>query len=177
MHGRDCTLVDLDLVATGDPALDPGNFIAHLRELAWRNRLDDATALTCIDAFTAEAIRLAPHAVTHDAITRYELLSLGRLIEIAARHADRAKFVAQHLETLAERVSLFTPPVACTPTGGVSHGQPTDSTRGHCCLMAAQCRSHARAARQRASRVDGFSAGASRVPLPVAQFRHAFAHR
>ena len=105
VQGSHCTLVDLDLVAHGDPALDIGNFVAHLLELQWRDQLDAGTASACITAFCDVSIRLSARTVTDDAIARYTLLALGRLIEIASRHADRAPFVPLLANRLAERVS------------------------------------------------------------------------
>jgi aminoglycoside phosphotransferase (APT) family kinase protein len=93
VHEGQCTLVDLDLVTVGDPALDAGNFAAHLIELHWREQLDLQSLLACVGSFTDESVRLAHRTLSHDAIARYTMLALGRLIEIAMRHPDRIQYV------------------------------------------------------------------------------------
>ena len=107
VDGCVCTLVDLDLVATGDPGIDLGNFVAHLIELQWRGCLDVATADACLTSFAESSIELSPRVVSHDVIARYTLLSLGRLLEIASRHPDRAPFVPRIVELLKRGVSQF----------------------------------------------------------------------
>jgi thiamine kinase-like enzyme len=102
LDGDHCTLVDLDLVAVGDPALDAGNFVAHLIELHWREELDLDTLLACTGSFADESIRLAPRMLSHDAIARYAMLALGRLIEIAARRPDRASSAPRLIARLTD---------------------------------------------------------------------------
>lgn len=107
IDGDTCTIVDLDLVSTGDPGIDLGNFAAHLIELHWRDRLDTATAAACLTAFADASIARAPQRVTHDVIARYTLLSLGRLLEIASRFPDRAPYVPRLVERLDEGIARF----------------------------------------------------------------------
>lgn len=100
-----CRLVDLDLVAVGDPALDVGNFIAHLMELSWRSGIDARLAATSIERFAAAYMQRAKGSISHDAVSRYTTLSLARLVAIASRRDDRRQHVPVLLERLEDHVS------------------------------------------------------------------------
>lgn len=88
VDGRRIWLVDLDLYSIGDPAIDLGNFLAHLDELALR-RLGHVTA------FAAEAAAfLDGYATVRDlpAVHRISALrsvSLARHIHISTRFQAR----------------------------------------------------------------------------------------
>jgi hypothetical protein len=75
-------LVDLDLYSRGDPALDAGNFIAHLIEAAIRATGDPAANTPLIEAFRNRFLGKSP-ATPAAAIRTYTLLSLARLAQIS----------------------------------------------------------------------------------------------
>lgn len=102
-----CTIVDLDLVAIGDPALDVGNFIGHLIELSWRTPLAARRLNTLADAIVSAAQQLAPDEWDVDAVTRYAFLTLGRLMEIATRHAERRVLLPKLLSQLQAQLQSF----------------------------------------------------------------------
>jgi hypothetical protein len=100
-----CCVVDLDLVADGDPALDVGNFVGHLVELAWRGVVQAERAMQLAGSFVQAYQALAPGCMPESTIVRYAYLTLGRLVEIAAHHEDRLPFVPVLLFNLQERLS------------------------------------------------------------------------
>ena len=103
--GTQCTIVDLDLVAAGDPALDVGNFVGHLVELVWRAGVDPDRGLRLARGFAQAYGALAPTLAPDDAIARYACLTLGRLVEIAAHHDDRRAHIPVLLAALQERLA------------------------------------------------------------------------
>ncbi len=93
-------LIDLDLAAVGQPALDVGNFIAHLTELSVRQ-------LSCVEgyaeaetAFVSEYLRISTEC-TDRAIWSCKILSLARLIGISRRIANRREHTANLIEAVA----------------------------------------------------------------------------
>jgi hypothetical protein len=95
-------LLDFDLFSTGDPAVDVGNFIAHITELSVRHFGDDrhlATVEQAVEdeyiALTDETIRCPVHA--------YVLLSLARHIFISTQFEDRRAFTEPLLRLCEER--------------------------------------------------------------------------
>lgn len=87
-------LVDLDLHALGDPALDAGNFIAHLIEAAIREKGQADAHGPLVDAFRQRFLALSP-AVAPKAVAIHSFLSLARLAQISTamperRHATEA---------------------------------------------------------------------------------------
>lgn len=86
--GRDFTaLVDLDLCTLSDPALDVGNFIAHLRELALRTHGDIHALDHAVYAFEERYKELRGDDPL--AVRAWELSSLVRLIVISRRIDSR----------------------------------------------------------------------------------------
>ncbi|MDX8355653.1 phosphotransferase family protein [Cognatiyoonia sp. IB215182] len=81
-------LVDLDLHAIGDPAIDVGNFIAHLIELGLR-KADDAafferSGYAFLDGYAG--VRSLPASERIDTLT---WISLARHVTISSRFPDR----------------------------------------------------------------------------------------
>lgn len=86
-------LLDLDLYAIGDPAIDVANFIAHLREMALRQGHGPDALNTHETAFLQGYAQHAPQPqpARLDLLTR---LSLARHFWIATRLAERAHVIA-----------------------------------------------------------------------------------
>lgn len=90
-------LLDLDLLAMGDPAIDLGNFIAHLHEDALRQKLP-------LDAFDADvhaflsAYHHARPGVNPDRITLLGQISLLRHLAICQRFPDRRHYFDRLLD-------------------------------------------------------------------------------
>ncbi len=81
-------ILDLDLHAEGDPALDAGNFIAHLVEAALRLRGDAEAFQPLEDAFRDRFLNLSPH-LDAAVIDGWAALSLTRHIAISSQIAGR----------------------------------------------------------------------------------------
>jgi aminoglycoside phosphotransferase (APT) family kinase protein len=105
--GDDCRLVDLDLVAIGDPALDIGNFMAHLIDECWRGRLAAERAVSLSDHLCGAYRILAPTAIDDDSLARHIALSLGRLVAIASIHSDRQRHLPMLLARLDARLNTW----------------------------------------------------------------------
>lgn len=89
LDGDRVTVIDLDLYCAGDPALDPGNFVAHLIELGVREHGDAdhwaADAVACRERF------LESEGAHHAAALRiYTELSLARLVALSVELPGRA---------------------------------------------------------------------------------------
>jgi thiamine kinase-like enzyme len=102
-------LVDLDLCCQGDPALDIGNFIAHITEQSLRETGDPIAMDTQASAFREAYLQAAATAIDrqrdesslHRAIELYTVLSLVRHIHISTRIRDR-HHLTETLLTLCE---------------------------------------------------------------------------
>jgi hypothetical protein len=98
-------LLDLDLATIGDPALDIGNFIAHLTEQALRE-IGNPDALSdrqeaIIDAYS----RLSPSSERRR-IDAWAALSLARHVQLCTVVPRRAHLLPQLLELATARLSL-----------------------------------------------------------------------
>ncbi|MBL8988738.1 MAG: phosphotransferase [Gemmatimonadetes bacterium] len=104
IHGDRVTLVDLDLHALGDPALDLGNFIAHLVEFAIRQG-EDGTRFDTPHPLAADLLdgyAAAGGLVDPDAVGAYLTLSLARLVALSTELPGRAG-TTERLGALVER--------------------------------------------------------------------------
>ncbi|MBX7103558.1 MAG: aminoglycoside phosphotransferase family protein [Gemmataceae bacterium] len=97
-------LLDLDLLSRGDPALDVGNFIAHLLESAIRMP-GSAARLRCSAAEFRTEYLGDGCAVSPEAIDAYTTLSLARLFAIAFEFPDRLPFAAATLNLVESRLA------------------------------------------------------------------------
>jgi hypothetical protein len=89
-------LLDLDLYAAADPALDVGNFLAHLTE--WRLRQPGSPgAAACERAMCERFLELEP-GVDWQRLEAFRLVSLARHVFISTRIPDRQPFTGQILE-------------------------------------------------------------------------------
>ena len=104
VDGSRLNLVDLDLYCMADPALDMGNFIAHVTEFALRRR-GSAEALVSIESALAEAfLRRAGEAHRH-ALEVYTMLALARHIAISNRISERRRWTPDLLRLCEHRLS------------------------------------------------------------------------
>lgn len=86
--GEAVWILDLDLYAEGDPALDLGNFAAHLDELAIR-RHGDSAALADHEAGFLAGYALAGGSANGPRVAALKALSLARLVGISRRMPER----------------------------------------------------------------------------------------
>lgn len=92
LDGTRTWVVDLDLAADGDPALDAGNMIGHLLELSLRTAARHGALIVAARTFGDGALGALHTPLTSDAVARYAVLTLARLAEIARHHADRRPY-------------------------------------------------------------------------------------
>lgn len=100
-------LLDLDLCSLGDPALDAGNFVAHLLESAVRTPDGGQPLLECATKFAA-AYADGSTTVSQQAIDWYTTLSLARHVWISTRFADRTTYTDAILGWSEARLSMGT---------------------------------------------------------------------
>ncbi|WP_298976394.1 phosphotransferase [uncultured Roseobacter sp.] len=95
-------VVDLDLVALGDPAIDVGNFLAHLTEYAMRTTGSSDASKRLEAAFLRGYQSTGPDLCQHR-IRVFRTISLLRHIHISRRFKDRkhiTKLLLEEGETL-----------------------------------------------------------------------------
>ncbi len=97
-------LLDLDLCAQGDPAIDVGNFIAHLTEWALRHTGDPLALAELEDAFLDRYLELAGSSM-RAAIRVCTTLSLARHIYLSTQFAGRVDTTEALLELCERRLS------------------------------------------------------------------------
>lgn len=98
-------LLDLDLCCEGDPALDAGNFIAHVTEQSLRTHGDPTTLADREATFRERFLELAG-ADSRAAVDAYVNLALVRHIYISTLFPERAAFTEPLLELCEERLGL-----------------------------------------------------------------------
>ena len=105
VDGRRLYLLDLDLCSLGHPALDAGNFIAHLTEQAIRQFDGDPSRLAaCEQAFEDEF--LAQHGESlRPAVRVYATLALARHIGISTLIPDRRRWTPTLVELCRDRLA------------------------------------------------------------------------
>lgn len=89
-------LLDLDLYTKGDPALDIGNFIGHLTELAVR--MGDAYALIAQETAMEDAYVNLVGEEIRSRVQIYKILTLARHIFISTLFSKRKAFTEDLLE-------------------------------------------------------------------------------
>lgn len=98
-------LLDLDLYCHGEPALDIGNFRAHLIEQALRSS-HDPYALSAVEtALTDRYAELAGESIL-ETVDAWTTISLARHIAISTRFSDRRPFTEPLLKLCEERLGI-----------------------------------------------------------------------
>ena len=106
LSGDGLYLIDLDLCCMGDPAIDIGNFTAHLTELGLRQYGDARRFHQWQQAFVACCCTLNP-ALDPAHVSMCEWLSLLRLVEIADRMPERRSTMIPMLELCEARLEVM----------------------------------------------------------------------
>jgi hypothetical protein len=109
-------LVDLDLCAAGDPALDVGNFVGHLIEQALREH-GDPRALDAPAAAMVERYAVRAGSAGSAAVTVWTTLTLARLVGLSARFRERRATAPVLLDLCERRLDLGASPRPA-PIGG-----------------------------------------------------------
>lgn len=114
VYGSRLWLVDFDLYCQGHPALDAGNFLAHLTELALRRLGDPAALASCERAFEERFLALSGEEL-QPALHGYTVLSLARHVYLSTRYEDRQATTASLLELCEQRLDLGPPATPALP--------------------------------------------------------------
>lgn len=105
VDGERLYILDLDLYCQADPALDVGNFIAHVTEFSLRMTGDAAGLAPVEQALENEYLARAGEAV-RPAIRVYATLTLVRHIAISTRIPERRAVTAKLLDLCEHRLGL-----------------------------------------------------------------------
>lgn len=105
VDGSRLFLLDLDLYAHGDPAVDVGNFVAHVHEYALRRHGDPDALNGPAGHFVARYLSLNDDA-SLAAIEAYTTLSLARLIAISQRIPGRQRFTVALVDLCEHRLGI-----------------------------------------------------------------------
>lgn len=110
VHGQDCTFIDVEGLALGDPALDVGNMVARMEAMSWLNGVDAATSKNCASQFATQSlpleperiaaaialgkVKLATYAISHqiagwEAIAAEEIAAAARIVNARTASADQ----------------------------------------------------------------------------------------
>lgn len=105
VDGERLYLLDLDLYCEGDPALDIGNFMAHITEYSLRELGDPNALADREDALEDEFLRLSGGAC-REAVRAYATLTLARHVHISTLFPERRAFTGGLLELCEERLGI-----------------------------------------------------------------------
>lgn len=97
-------LLDLDLYCPGDPALDAGNFIAHLTEWSLR-KLGDPQALSDRERALEDRFVELSGESSRAAVRAYTTLTLARHVHISTLFSDRRQYTGSILKLTEDRLS------------------------------------------------------------------------
>ena len=105
VHDGRVSVVDFDLYAWGDPALDIGNFVAHLTELGLRTA-GDPRLLAAYEARIVDRFLQLGGRARHHAIAAYTTLTLARHIYLSFARPGRSATAQAVLELCEDRLGL-----------------------------------------------------------------------
>ena len=108
VDGQQLFLVDLDLYCRGLPAIDAGNFLAHLIEQRIRTPVGTAHLLAAEQAFADRYAALTDKTVA-EGVSALTTLSLARHIQLSTQFLDRRHTTEQLLELCERRLGLRGP--------------------------------------------------------------------
>ena len=103
VKGNRLFLLDFDLYCMGDPALDIGNFVAHLQEISLR-KFGNAKALSRLEKVMVERFLELSGEFRQTSIEIYTTLTLVRHIAISQRFLDRRQFTESLVSLCEERL-------------------------------------------------------------------------
>lgn len=106
IDGKKLYLLDLDLCSLGDPALDIGNFVAHIQEQCLRLKGDLDYAHDQIEVFLETYQKLIGKD-TRQSVKIYTILSFVRHIFISQRIHERQPFTRQIIEYCHEELTQY----------------------------------------------------------------------
>ena len=94
----------MDLYCNGDPALDAGNFIAHITEQSLRELGDSAAMADREEAFEEVFVEVYGEEI-RERIRAYAALTLARHVHISWRIPSRRELTPRILKLAEQRVA------------------------------------------------------------------------
>lgn len=110
--GRRLYLLDFDLYAWGDPALDAGNYLAHVLESTLRTTGKVDAFARVEEAFVERFVTLSPGS--RPAVDAYLTLSLARHIQLSTLFPDRRHTTRPLVRLVEARLTRWLPPARTT---------------------------------------------------------------
>lgn len=104
VDGDGLYLLDFDLYCAGDPALDVGNFLGHIREQSLR-ATGDPDSLAHLEAAMEERFAELSGEARRAAIHSYTTLTLARHVHLSTLFPERRAFTGDLLDLCEERLS------------------------------------------------------------------------
>ncbi|HKA37819.1 MAG TPA: phosphotransferase [Thermoanaerobaculia bacterium] len=111
VDGDSLVILDFDLYCTGDPGLDPGNFLGHVTEQALRTRGDPYALADFEEALEERFVELSGESA-RASLKAYAALTLARHVYLSMLFPDRRPLTQDLLSLSEERVSACLPPGA-----------------------------------------------------------------
>jgi aminoglycoside phosphotransferase (APT) family kinase protein len=111
LAGARTYLLDFDLYCLGDPALDAGNFIAHVIDQSVRSFDGDSTYFALHQDEFLDACCALHGEQIRPAINIYTTLALARLVAISTRFTDRNAWTATLIDVVRQRLNQSCPVV------------------------------------------------------------------
>src|SRR5262249_23606689 len=111
VDGDRLVILDFDLYCTGDPGLDPGNFLGHVTEQALRTHGDPRTLADVEEALEERFVELSGESV-RASVQAYAALTLARHVYLSMLFPARRPLTQDLLSLSEERVSACLPPGA-----------------------------------------------------------------
>lgn len=105
VDGERLHLTDFDLYCAGDPALDIGNFIGHLREQGLRIH-GDPEALSGVERALEDRFAELAGEPVRSVVRAYAVLTLVRHIHLSTLFAERRAFTERLLECAEETLEV-----------------------------------------------------------------------
>jgi aminoglycoside phosphotransferase (APT) family kinase protein len=106
IHNSRLYLIDLDLYCEGHPALDIGNYIAHIKEYSLRNFGNSEALCECENALIERFIQMTSDDL-RIAIESYTTLTLVRHIHISTQFPERRPFTEELLNLCEQRLKII----------------------------------------------------------------------
>lgn len=100
-------ILDLDLYCEGDPAIDIGNFKAHLDELFIRNENELSLFFSNLGKILVDQYLLLSNLSNRLSINIYEILSLVRHISISREFPDRLNSTEKLISVCKKKIDLL----------------------------------------------------------------------
>jgi Ser/Thr protein kinase RdoA (MazF antagonist) len=106
VDGEHLYFLDFDLYCQGDPGLDIGNFLGHLKEQSLRTLGDSEALVDRETALTEQFVQLSG-TTTEVAISAYTMLTLVRHVYLSTQFPERRQFTEALLELCEQRLALL----------------------------------------------------------------------